>query len=294
MTMLETELGTLITFNPVSATTETTLDELAGRLQQSGFHHWPVIDRQRMVVGIVSDADVARHITARRTAESAQRENGRGPHPVQPRAGDIMSPRVISIDISATRAEALAKLIEHEVHSLPVLDEGQLVGIVSSTDFLRELSQGELPGHRDPVSRHMVKTDETVDAGADLETAKSTIMASKMQYLAIAKGDCPLGVISRRMLRKAKCRQMVHDALHGTARQKPQRVHQLVKSAPTLKPGERLAKAAQLMVDFSVQGVAVINHSHRLLGLLSEDDVLQAIFNSAAGAPQAGGAVYAH
>ena len=35
---------------------------------------------------------------------------------------------------------------------LPVVDSGRLVGVISSRDFLREFSYGEMPGSREPIA----------------------------------------------------------------------------------------------------------------------------------------------
>ncbi len=272
--MNDDSLGTLITFNPCAVRADESVEDLAVRMEQSGYHHWPVVDDERRLVGVVSDGDITRDMAAQRAAEDAQQA---GRLPARSTAADIMSPRVVAVDIVSSREHTLERLLEHEIHSLPVLDGEELVGIVTSTDFLRELSQGELPGHRDPVSRHMTKTSESVEADADFDAAKMEIVATGLRYLPVMKGDCPLGVISNRMLRKAKCRQLLADVLHGKGKADVSpRVVDLVKTAPTVKPGDRLATAAGLMVDYSVQAVAVVNQGHKLLGVISEDDILRA------------------
>ena len=46
--------------------------------------------------------------------------------------------RVISIDLEATVHEAIAKLVQNNIGSLPVVDhDGQLVGIFAERDVLR-------------------------------------------------------------------------------------------------------------------------------------------------------------
>ncbi|MCA9270615.1 MAG: CBS domain-containing protein, partial [Planctomycetales bacterium] len=147
--MSDTELGTLVTYNPSSVAADLTVDELALRLEACGFHHWPVVDGDHRVVGVVSDADVTRCLAARSAAADAETGGSRAAD--ERRVKDIMSQRVVAIDLHSTRSEALAAILRHEVHSLPVVDDGVLVGILTSTDFLRELWEGEIAGHRDPV-----------------------------------------------------------------------------------------------------------------------------------------------
>ena len=53
------------------------------------------------------------------------------------RVDDVMSKAILSIDSSATLRDAGLQLLENCVHRLLVIDEGKLVGVVSSLDVLR-------------------------------------------------------------------------------------------------------------------------------------------------------------
>ena len=269
------ELGMLVTYNPIAVRVDETLEQLADRIRTSGFHHWPVVDDSRRLIGIVSEADIVRHYAARcAAADVLAGQGGAALNPVL--AEEIMSPRVFCIEMHATRAEVLDRMVRHEIHSLPVVDNGHLVGIVTSTDILREFSTGELCDNREPVSRRMTKTEDWVDAAATLDEARMELVASGLSYLPVTKGECPLGVISQRMLRTAKCHQMLQDALDEQATPGSDRILSLVQSAPTIKPGERLTKAAALMVDYSVQAIAVVSQGSKLFGVISEDEILRA------------------
>jgi CBS domain-containing protein len=277
--MHEPGIGTLVTFNPASVYFETPLAELAQRLLDCGFHHWPVLDADRRVVGILSDADIARHFSARAAARAASNKNSAAP-PREMRAFDIMSARVTVIEMSTSWQTALATLVEQQVHSLPVVDDGVLIGIVTSSDFLREYSQNQMTGSRQSVAAFMTKASEPIEADTDLDTARTAMLASGHTHLAVVKGECPLGVISRRTLHMARCAQLVREAMHGDKETKPMLVRELIRTAPTVKPGDRLGTAAHLMVDFGVQAVAVVNQAHRLLGVVSEDELLRAMLSA--------------
>ena len=53
------------------------------------------------------------------------------------RVADVMSPFVLSIEASSTLREAAKLMVRENVHRLLVMDQGQLVGIVTTTDLLR-------------------------------------------------------------------------------------------------------------------------------------------------------------
>jgi len=49
----------------------------------------------------------------------------------------VMTKNIVTIDLRATIKEAAEILAEREFHALPVVDGGQLVGIVTTTDLIR-------------------------------------------------------------------------------------------------------------------------------------------------------------
>lgn len=90
--------------------------------------HLPVIDRERRVVGMLSDRDLSR---AREKAV-----------PIV----SVMTREVKTIRADATAADAADLLLEYKRGALPVVDaEDRLVGIVTSTDFI-ELARRALSG----------------------------------------------------------------------------------------------------------------------------------------------------
>lgn len=56
-------------------------------------------------------------------------------------AEQIMSERTVSIETSATLAEALDLMTEHNVSGLPVSDNDKWIGVISATDILRHASE---------------------------------------------------------------------------------------------------------------------------------------------------------
>jgi len=59
------------------------------------------------------------------------------------KAGEVMSPRVITVASDATIADAARIMLEHGISGLPVVDAaGTLVGIVTEGDFLRRAETG--------------------------------------------------------------------------------------------------------------------------------------------------------
>jgi CBS domain-containing protein len=93
-----------------------------------GFRHIPVVDRERRLVGLVSDRDVRYRINHGRSVAST------------------MTREVHTVLASTPAIEAIEYLLMAKQSALPVVDEGRtLVGIVTTTDFL-ELARRALVG----------------------------------------------------------------------------------------------------------------------------------------------------
>lgn len=60
-------------------------------------------------------------------------------------AEDLMTPRVVSVESKTTLREAADLMRRRQIGSLPVLDDGLLVGIVTASDVLDELGRSSTP-----------------------------------------------------------------------------------------------------------------------------------------------------
>jgi CBS domain-containing protein len=98
----------------------------------------PVIDISNKILGIVSEGDLTRRIAPRGERKGAARSDGR-------KAKDVMTHHVITVDPD-TSLQAIANLFEqHGIKRVPVVKDGQLVGIVSRANLVQALAIHGLP-----------------------------------------------------------------------------------------------------------------------------------------------------
>lgn len=83
----------------------------------------PVVDDLGDTVGFVSKSDITRFCST-------------GEDPAYAKVHEIVHPKVISIESSASVGEAADKMLDEHVHNLVVIDEEDMVGVVSSLDFV--------------------------------------------------------------------------------------------------------------------------------------------------------------
>ena len=263
--MSQSSLAAIITYNPWTIRAETTLAEIQQRFASLGVHHVPVVDAERKIVGLVSQTDIQRHAESRRLALVGAGALA-GADEAEPIAADVMTTNVIAVTSSTSQRKALELMLAHRIHSLPVVDDGRLVGIVTSRDFLREFSYGELPASRETVAQLMKGGAEPIEPDASPDEALAYMQQMHVACLAVVQGGCPLGLVLERDLMGRSC----DDA-----------VLKHVRRTTPIRPGQRLFEAAVLMIEQELPAAVVINQANRLLGLVTEDHLLRIMVEAA-------------
>jgi CBS domain-containing protein len=121
--LLRLVVGDLIARSPVTASPELPLREAARLMTQERVSALLVVEQDELV-GIITDRD----LRSRGIAEAAD---------AQRRLGEFMSPDPHVISSAASAFEALLAMSQLRIHHLPVVDNGNLRGLVSTHDLLR-------------------------------------------------------------------------------------------------------------------------------------------------------------
>ncbi|MGW8318842.1 MAG: CBS domain-containing protein [Candidatus Promineifilaceae bacterium] len=126
-------VGDLMTVNPDTVTPETTLREVINLMKVECCRQLPVVDREGRLVGIITDRDV------RLAMNSPIVLHGRWQDEElldTATASSCMTPDPITVTSSTPAYRAAEMLSAYKFGALPVVDKGQLVGIITVTDFL--------------------------------------------------------------------------------------------------------------------------------------------------------------
>ena len=275
--MGETDLSNVITFNPQVVGEKTSLAELLRQWGEVDYHHWPVADGELRLLGIISVNDIDRAVL--QLAAAYPNDFRLGAEQLHTRtAGEIMSRPVVLISRWDTQANGLNMMLQNRIHSLPVMDEGHLVGLVTTTDFLREFSYGDLPVSRQTVSEFAESTLDPVDCEMSLDEVAAAMSSAGVEQIGVVNGDLPLGVITRLDVRLAKCRLEIRRFLSDEfVLNGPTTMRELATQSPTVRPGARLSEAAGLLVEHRRQAIAVVTHAGRMVGVLSDETLLTAM-----------------
>ena len=104
--------------------------EAVERMYRGKVRHLPVVVDDGGLVGIVTDRDLRHHLFARGLFEHDARR-------------DIMSSPVISVAPDEPIEVAARRMLEDKIGSLPVVEDGCPVGIITETDLLRQICRAD-------------------------------------------------------------------------------------------------------------------------------------------------------
>ena len=124
-----------MTPNPITITPQTALPEAKRLMDEHYVRRLPVIHKGKLV-GIVTRGDIREARSSTATTLSVYELN----YLLEEiPAKDFMAYEPITIAPDATIGEAARLMLQHKIGGLPVVECGELVGIITETDFCRLL-----------------------------------------------------------------------------------------------------------------------------------------------------------
>ena len=125
----------LMTEDPITVRTTSTIREAARLLQTLDIRHLPVVDEEGALVGMLSDRDL-RGLSPLVVGGDFEGS----PDGLDARVSTVMSADVLSVETEDDLSAVVELMLENKVGAVPVVDgDGALVGIVSYMDVLREI-----------------------------------------------------------------------------------------------------------------------------------------------------------
>lgn len=128
----------LMSRNVVTIDPDASLYDAVTLMTRDRIRHLPVVDRDGILRGIVTDRDLRHHLFEPEVFRSI------GTVPVARLLSgvsirQVMSAPVISVGLDTPVDEAAEVMRKHKLGSLPVVDRERLAGIVTETDLLRSI-----------------------------------------------------------------------------------------------------------------------------------------------------------
>ncbi len=125
--------------NPVTISSDASFYEARNLVHEKGVRHLPVVDKNNMLIGIVTDRDIRQAAPSDATLLSVQELNyllGKL------KVSSFMTPKdkLITITPDTIIEEAVQLMHDNKIGCLPVVEGGKLYGIFTETDALDHLA----------------------------------------------------------------------------------------------------------------------------------------------------------
>jgi CBS domain-containing protein len=145
----------IMTREVVTVTPETSIDELSKILENRKIGGVPVVDKDGLLVGIITQSDLVERV---RELELPPAINILDLHiflqipshqlqhlekMLGTTVGDVMTPNPVTVNLDTPVSQIAALMAKQKLHTLPVLAQGKIAGIIGKMDLVRALAREE-------------------------------------------------------------------------------------------------------------------------------------------------------
>jgi len=188
-------LEPIMTREVVRAYTDETFIDVLSKMVRYNVGAVPVVTRDERVFGIITEKDVVNHLAEKITGKTVE---------------EVMTSDVVTIGSDATLYDALKTMVSNGFRRLPVVDGGELKGVLVAMDVVRFLGSGKVFEYvrsddvRDAlavkVSEVMTREVETITPDSDIGEAASLMKRTGRGSLLVVEGGELKGIITERDL----------------------------------------------------------------------------------------------
>jgi acetoin utilization protein AcuB len=146
-----------MTQQPVTVSPQDTLATAQEKMTAGHFRRVPVA-HEGVLVGILTDRDLRRHVGVEERT----------------RVGAAMTETPLTVSPQTTVEEAVQLMLKHQISGLPVVENGKVVGIITTSDVLRAFLEMTGASAPESVRIDLLQTEK----GGDL--AKATALVNEI------------------------------------------------------------------------------------------------------------------
>ncbi|GAN32443.1 MAG: CBS domain-containing protein [Candidatus Brocadia sp. AMX2] len=116
----------------------------------------------------------------------------------------------------------------------------------------------------------------TLNADSKLGFANDIMYLGRIRHLPVVKGENVVGILTQRDLYRASLTSILTNWKENKEFLDSIKVSDVMtKNVITIAPDATIEEAAQIMIDKKVGGLPVVKDKNKLLGMITETDVLQ-------------------
>ena len=192
---------------------------------------------------------------------------------------NLMSEDIITIDKDQNLSDALKLLRKNNVSRLPVVNNKELVGIISERDIASKLGSSKyesMPASRLHISSVMVKDVITVPQSMQLDEVARIMLEKGIGSVPVMEDDKMVGIVSKA--------DFVTLAV-GIAFDKITVKEIMSKNLTVVSPTERIVHARRQMIESHVGRLPVVEDDG-LVGMITSKDLMRAFIEFRKSVPE--------
>ena len=192
---------------------------------------------------------------------------------------NLMSTSLITIDKDQSLSDALKLLRKNKISRLPVLNNKELVGIISERDIAKKLGSSKyesMPASRLHVSSVMVKDIISVPQSMRLAEVANIMLENGIGSVPVMEDDKMVGIVSKA--------DFVTLAIDGEY-EKICTKEIMTKDIISVSPSERLVHARRVSIDNKVGRLPVMD-DEELVGMITSKDLMRAFIDFRKSVPE--------
>ncbi len=255
----------------VTVTPETSLTEARKLIDEKQIRALPVV-KEGKLVGIITKRGLLRLDLSILENESWNQ----GVNMTEETVGEVMTIKPITLLPETLIPKAARIMLENKITALPVVENGELVGILTNSDLLRFIL-AEYSGLKKEICVKHYMTDEvvTIDPETTLLESHRLMGTKRIRSLPVMENNQLVGLVTRTDLMSSDPSRLAsRNNQDISIKILTQPVKKLMTTAVlTISPEADLTAAARLMLDHKIHALVVVDEMKKMVGIITESDL---------------------
>lgn len=256
------KISDLMSKDPAVVRGESSLDEAIQAMEEADVRHLPVMEKGKLA-GMLSERDLleATGWLGKREREVLEIPNGV--------VRDHMKSPVVSVAPGDDLDDALDLLVAKKIGCVPVVEGGDLVGMLTEMDVLKAYAHAcktdRIGQDDDPTLAALMHSNvEWLGPAAGVEEAMELFERHGWRHLPVVEDGRLVGIVSDRDIRRER----------GSGQLELSTLDEVMMPSPiTARPDERLSSAAHVLTAAKVSALPVVDGG-QLVGIVTIVDLL--------------------
>lgn len=223
-------------------------------------------NHQKELVGIITEKDIASHL--------GSSKYGNLP-PSHFHVSTVMTSTPVTIDSDKSLGIAAQMMLENRIGGLPVVNDGELVGMITKSDFM-DTCQGR-PFNEIKVEEHMNKEIITVSPQDRLVHARRIIIDDDLGRVIVTEDEEIQGILTAKDIAMAMIsfRKVVPDKYKSSRIRNLLVEDVMTQNVKTINKDATISEAASMMLEKGLSGLLVMDEE--MDGVITKTNILQLI-----------------